>query len=169
MSDRLAFDDADLLANIRGAEAFRSKAYADPDSPLGKQLQLPLKKRAPGWATFSGAPWTCGYGHTGPDVGPTTTCTLPQGETWLLGDAADAISCLDADEPWWRTMTVNRQRVLAEMVYNFGIGKLRGFHRFLADAEAAKWSDAAAEMLDSVWAGQVHDRATRLSHAMTQG
>lgn len=34
--------------------------------------------------------WTCGYGHTGPDVTQGTTCTLEQADVWLRQDIADA-------------------------------------------------------------------------------
>jgi lysozyme len=166
---RLTADDASLLASVKLGEGLRFTAYPDPESPLGKQLSLPLNKRAAGWQNLSGAPWTCGYGHTGPDVGPKTCCAEPQAETWLRCDLANAISVLDAEEPWWRTMTMNRQRVFAEMVFNLGYGRFAGFHRMLADAEAGKWGASADEMDASLWARQIGGREKRLSDAFRAG
>lgn len=169
MTDHMAVDDPVLVASVKLGEGCRLQAYADPDSPLGLQLQLPMKKRAPGWATMSGAPWTAGWGTTGDNIKNGTALTQAEADALLLIRLAQAVQVLDAREPWWRTMSLDRQRVLCEMTYNLGFGRLCGFHRMLADLQAGKWADAAKEMMASVWAGQVHDRARRLSDRMIAG
>lgn len=40
--------------------------------------------------------WTCGYGHTGPEVKEGTTCTVDQAAVWLMTDVAHAESVADA-------------------------------------------------------------------------
>lgn len=169
MVDRITPDDPVLLASVRQGEGLRFKAYPDPDSPLGLQLAKPLMQRQPGWQNLSGAPWTIGYGHTGADVKKGDTCTKTQADAWLFADIQGAMQVLDIKEPWWRTMCAARQRVLAEMTFNLGFGRLQGFHRFWNALQASRWAEAADEMMDSLWALQVHDRATRLSNAMREG
>lgn len=157
MTDNIAPDDPQLLASICLGEGLRLKAYPDPLSPLVKTGQ------------GSGAPWTVGYGHTGPEVGPSTVFTQPQAEAHLISDVAAAMHVLDGHEPWWRAMTPNRQRVLAEMTFNLGYGGVSGFHRMMADLQTGNWSEAAASMLDSLWARQVGRRAQTLAQRMIDG
>jgi lysozyme len=140
---RLTSDDPDLIASVKLGEGLQLKAYPDPVS--------------------GGSPWTIGYGHTAPDIGPKICCTAARAETWLMSDLADAINALDARLSWWRELPIDGQRVLAEMAFNLGIGGLLGFHRFLTDLEARRFTAAAADMLQSLWAGQVKSRAQRLS------
>lgn len=68
-------------------EHFVGRAYPDPGSPLGAALRrrgewhdvvhgaaaIPAVLRK-----LSGAPWTVGYGDTGPEVGPDATITEPE-------------------------------------------------------------------------------------------
>lgn len=169
MTDHVAPDDPVLLASVRLGEGLRLTAYPDPESPRGKQLALPPKHRAPGWATLSGSPWTIGFGHCGAEVHDGLHWTVEQAEAALRADLANACAALDHGEPWWRTLTAARQRVLVELCFNLGYGRLGGFHRMWNALEAGRWSEAAAEMLDSDWARQVGDRAHRLAQAMRAG
>ena len=83
-------------------------------------------------------------------------------------DIADTEAWLDRNLPWWRSLDPVRQRVLMNMAFNMQ-GRLLGFRNFLAAAQRADWSVAAAEMLDSLWARQVGDRAKRLASMMRSG
>jgi lysozyme len=113
---------------------------------------------------------TAGVGHN-LDASP-----LPAGWTYPLSDAqitqllttdvADTFHQLDASLSWWRTLSEVRQRVIANMCFNLGIGKLLGFKRALAAMQVHDWSTGAAEMKDSAWYEQVKDRAVRLCSAM---
>ena len=38
---------------------------------------------------------------------------------------------LDTYEPWWRGLDDNRQRILANMCFNLGYPRLKGFKKFL--------------------------------------
>ena len=73
---------------------------------------------------------------------------------------------LDKNEPWWRNLDDNRQRILANMCFNLGYPRLSGFKRFLAAVQTSQWETAAVEMMDSKWATQVGDRAKRLRDRM---
>lgn len=64
-------------------------AYADPFSPRGRALQLPILERPQGWEKLPGIPWTIGYGHT-KNVHEGQTCTFGEAEAMLLSDIQDA-------------------------------------------------------------------------------
>lgn len=55
----------------------------------------------------------------------------------------------------------SRYRALVNMAFNLG-DRLGGFVKFLAAVNKHDWQTAATEMMNSKWATQVGDRATRL-------
>jgi lysozyme len=69
----------------------------------------------------------------------------------------------------WEQLSPARQAVLINMTFNLGRTRLAAFKNFLAALRTADYDTAADEMLDSRWARQVGDRATRLSDAMRHG
>lgn len=87
----------------------------------------------------------------------------------LFVDIHDTFAALDSHLPWWRSMDDVRKRVIANMAFNLGIGKLLGFHNALAAMRSGDYVKAAAEMKDSEWYGEVGDRAVRLCQAMQTG
>lgn len=142
-----------LLDEIKAEEGRRLNAYPDPIS--------------------HGAPWTIGYGHTGPEVHEGLVWDQDQCDTALAEDVQKATHLLDANIPWWRTQEHVRQDVLADMVFNMGWGNgssgLSGFHHFLNYVRTGQYDAAADAMLQSHWAAQVGKRATRLSVMMRTG
>ena len=87
----------------------------------------------------------------------------------LKNDMNIVFDALDKTFPWWRAMTENRQRVLANMCFNLGINRLMGFKNTLLSMSQGDYAAAAAGMLASRWATQVGDRAKRLADIMEQG
>ncbi|WP_272544494.1 glycoside hydrolase family protein [Burkholderia cepacia] len=83
-------------------------------------------------------------------------------------DIAETEAWLDRALPWWRSLDPVRQRVMMNMAFNMQ-GRLLGFRNFLAAAQRGDWGSAATEMLDSLWARQVGDRAKRLASMMRSG
>jgi len=81
----------------------------------------------------------------------------------LQNDINEVTTELDERLPWWRSLTEERQRVIVNMAFNLGVGGLLGFRKFLAALKVGNHEGAAIEMLDSLWATQVGDRATRLA------
>jgi lysozyme len=71
--------------------------------------------------------------------------------------------------PWVAQLDEVRQRVLLDMSFNLGLVGLLGFKRTLATIQAGDYQAAATMMLDSKWAGQVGQRAERLSRMMATG
>ena len=84
-------------------EGCRLSAYPDPAS--------------------GGAPWTIGYGHTGPDVVPGLTITQQQADTFLQKDVVHAASAVERLLPG--VALLPRQRdALISFCFNVGVGAL---------------------------------------------
>lgn len=95
--------------------------------------------------------------------------TRLQAESLFANDIVGCERDLDRRLPWWRTLDDVRQRVLLNMCFNLGISRLLGFRNTLRMIERRAFEDAAAGMLQSLWARQVGDRALRLSAMMRTG
>lgn len=87
----------------------------------------------------------------------------------LCNDIKNVEQQLNAKLPWWRQMNDARQNVLANMCFNMGINTLLTFQNTLKAMEDGDYEKAAEEMLDSLWAKQVHGRAQRLAARMKSG
>ena len=134
-----------LILDLERDEGFRSTAYPDPIS--------------------HGEPWTIGYGDT---HGVTEGMTTTQGEALakLATNIKGVCDQLDAELPWWRTLSDLRQDVLANMAFNMGVEKLLTFNTLLGLVKAGDFAGAAADMLTTLWAREVGNRAVRLSRQM---
>lgn len=131
-----------LLADLRRDEGVRAKPYRDSVGKL-----------------------TIGVGRNLDDVG-----LRPDEIDYLLAnDVKAAADQLDARLPWWRKLDDVRQDVLVNMAFNLGIDKLLTFHTTLGDIQRGDYQAASVAMLESEWAKQVHDRATRLAAMMATG
>jgi len=84
-------------------------------------------------------------------------------------DIATVCEELDINEPWWRGLSDNRQRVIANMCFNLGYPSFSGFKNFISAIQVSDWEKAAVEMMDSRWATQVGNRAVRLKERMLRG
>ena len=90
--------------------------------------------------------------------------------TYLLAnDIAEVLQELDRQLGWWRTMNEPRQRVLANMCFNMGIGTLMTFKNTLFNMREGNYTLAASGMRDSRWYTQVGVRAERLAVMMETG
>jgi len=87
----------------------------------------------------------------------------------LANDITETADALHAAFPWFAGIDGPRQGVLINMAFNMGIEGLSGFAKFLAAVMRHDWNAAADEMLKSMWAAQVGDRAVRLSSQMRTG
>lgn len=81
----------------------------------------------------------------------------------LLNDVAQARADVAQKIPWSRQLDQDCLEVLINMCFNMGIGKLLGFKNFLAALRVGAYGKAADEMLDSLWARQVGQRAQELA------
>ena len=104
-----------------------------------------------------GAPWTIGYGHTGPDVHPGLTITQQQAENLLARDiqtASDAVNRLVKYE-----LTQEEFDALVDFTYNCGAGNLKistllkkvnAGDMVGASKEFAKWNLANGHILQGL-------------------
>lgn len=117
--------------------------------------------------------WSIGIGRNVQDKG------ISEAEMMMMlkNDIAEHIDLLDRHLPWWRQMDEVRQRVIANMAFNLGVGpsdeqpkgKLLTFKNTLAAMARGDYEAAANGMSSSVWAQQVGIRATRLVEMMRSG
>lgn len=110
-----------------------------------------------------------------PTIGIGTLLCSPGGITaseanYLLANRI-AIATAAADQlvPGLQQSDPVRFDVLTEMAFQMGGDGLAKFTNTLQDVRAARWNDAADEMLASVWAQQTPARAQRLSQVMRSG
>ncbi len=108
---------------------------------------------------------TIGVGRNIEEVG----ITEEEAMTLLSNDISRVIKELERRVPAFANLNEVRRRVLIDMGFNLGIGRLIKFRRMLAALEAGDYAQAAVEMLDSRWARQVGNRAIRLKNMMGTG
>ena len=63
----------------------------------------------------------------------------------------------------------NRKNALTDMVFNMGLSRFYGFKKMITATRSGDWARAADEMLDSLWANQVGNRATELANMVRNG
>jgi lysozyme len=108
---------------------------------------------------------TIGVGRNLTDRGVTQTEAI-----YLLNNDMD-VADLDCRAllPWWDTIDPVRQGVLVNMCFNLGADRFKKFVNTLALVQAHDYERASIQMLQSLWAEQVGDRALRLADQMRSG
>ena len=134
----------ELVDQIKRQEGLRLTAYVDT---LGNR--------------------SIGYGHT--PAFPGQTITEAEADSWLMQDLNSAQTDLLTALPWCFSLSVPRYCVLWNMCFNMGISHLLEFRLMLAAVRNKDWNEASRQMLDSLWARQVKDRAIELADQMKTG
>jgi lysozyme len=93
----------------------------------------------------------------------------PEAVYLMRNDILDAVAALNNSLSWWRSLDPIRQRVLIDMAFNLGITGLLKFNLMLSHIHQGEYDKAAKGMLNSHWAQQVGQRATRLARMMETG
>lgn len=132
---------AQTIGHLKIDEGFRSRPYLDTENKL-----------------------TLGYGWN-----LDRPIRLAEAELRLRNDVSEAIAECAKNFPWFGELDLDRQSVLVNMAFNLGINRLLMFKKTLAAIEAHDFSRAAEEMINSMWATQVKDRAVRLAAIMKEG
>ncbi len=134
------------------SEGCRLVAYPDPGS--------------------GGAPYTIGYGHTGPDVHCGLIWTMGQARQALVDDLAKAAATIAALTRTART-TQGQFDALTDFVFNVGTGALRTsvlLKKHLAGdypaaaAEFDRWTYAGGRKLPGLVTRRAREKALYLSH-----
>lgn len=131
--------DLDKLANeLKRDEGFKGKAYQCTAGRL-----------------------TVGYGHNIQD-NPIPEHIASKLLDHDIGVAIRGCELLD----WFYNLSPVRKRVIINMMFNIGKGRLLGFKKMIAAIKASDWDEAANQMQDSNWYNQVGFRAVRLVSMM---
>jgi lysozyme len=94
----------------------------------------------------------------------------PEEISFLLhNDIDDRINALHTKLPWFDNLDDARKGVLLNMAFQLGTDGLLGFTHTLSLVRDGKYENAAAAMLESLWAQQTPARAKRLSDQMRSG
>lgn len=117
--------------------------------------------------------WTIGVGHN-LDANPlpydiSNGISLALASQILREDLARLTPQLFGRLPWLRSLDPVRQGVFQNMDFNMGVGGVLEFQHDLADTQAGNYAQAAADMKNSAWYGQVGERAQRLVQQMITG
>src|SRR5471032_1945879 len=150
------------MALTQNAETLYLFAYPDPASPLAKELQrrglwqstLRGEPIPASLLVLSGAPWTGGWGHTGPEMRYGMTFSREQAVAWLRQDVASA----EATVRRLVRVELNQEEydALVDLVFNIGSGnfnsstllsKLNSGDTEGAIAEFARWNKAGGVVL----------------------
>ena len=91
-----------------------------------------------------------------------------EAEFMLAVDIQDTLDVLDRNIPWWRGLPSLTMRGVANLGFQIGWSRLKGFKKTLAFLEAGLLEEASVEALDSDWARQTPERAKRVA-AMLKG
>jgi lysozyme len=131
-----------LRVNLQREEGFREFVYND-------ELGIP----------------SIGYGRNLHDVG----ISMPEALDLLNKDIARADFDASHFFPWYTNLDEARKYVFAAMVFQLGVGRVKGFANFLAFLEKGQYVNAAEEMLNSEWARQTPARVKRLAEVLKSG
>ena len=78
----------------------------------------------------------------------------------LTNDIQTVCERLDRNWPCWRDLSKDRQHVMIDLSFNLG-NRLGQFKNFLANLQAGNYQAASDDLMDSKYAEQVPNRATR--------
>ena len=105
---------------------------------------------------------TIGYGRNLEDNG----ISVAEADSLLNEDIKRCEAECQKALPWFTRLNSTRQGVVVELDFNLGLTRLLGFKKMLAACEQGNYEQAAREMLDSLWARQVGQRAVTLAELM---
>jgi lysozyme len=108
---------------------------------------------------------TIGVGRNLTDRG----ISLPEAHVLLQNDIELAQAQCAAAFPWWASLDDVRQRVVADLCFNMGLGTLLQFKTTLSEIRTGDYAAASQAMLQSKWAQEVGARAVRLSTMLRTG
>ena len=89
--------------------------------------------------------WTCGWGETGPGIGPYTKWTQEIADNILRHTASLVLADLIDASPSLVEASTNRIAALADFVYNLGIGAYKKSSLKLR-VDQGNWASAATEI-----------------------
>lgn len=95
--------------------------------------------------------------------------TIAEAEHLFQNDLTDCVKECKQNFKFFDKLNPARRAVIVDMCFNLGINKLKDFKNTLKYIEQGQYTEAADNMLKSLWAQQVKDRAITLSNMMRTG
>lgn len=144
MNENLVLTQDDLSLT-KASENCRLTAYPDPASPLARGTGA------------SGAPWTIGWGHTGPEVHQGLQWTQAQADAQLLADMARVEANVRSVVKV--PLTQDEFAALCDFTFNIGcsafdtstlLAKLNAYDLEGAIAEFTRWNKAGGVVLNGL-------------------
>lgn len=115
--------------------------------------------------------WTYGYGCKAPREG--VTITEPEAEKLLWRHVLEAVGgFVDLFLGCPTPINEVRQECLVDMIFNIGEDGVRKFRKMVVeimDKDPDDWNEIAGHAMDSLWYGQVGNRAQRIVHELKTG
>ena len=149
-------------------------SFLDPsiDTRLAADIDAAEGDKLVGYKDTTGN-WTGGRGHLMPQAAPGRSwegfaIVQSTSDRWFCQDLLNAIALAKKWPEFPKCDTRARVNALCEIAFNLG-GKWGEFVKARAAIEAQDWQTVHDAMLDSLWARQVHGRATRLANYMLTG
>lgn len=138
--------NANLARQLRGDEDVRPQVYKDS---LGF--------------------FTIGIGRLVDDRKPGSGLRPSEMDFMLANDIEDRTAALTKRLPWLYLLDDARKGALLNMSFQLGIEGLLGFKNTLELVRKGLFSEAAKNMLQSLWAQQTPNRAKRMAEQMKTG
>lgn len=138
---------------------------------MDQSFKLRLKSLVVSHEDCKNLPYTDSLGNTTIGIGYNLSARgLP--DSWINAQFDQDITYFDKqlslDFPWYERLCDARRMVLIDMCF-MGYRKFRTFHKMFFALELHKYDLAADEILNSVYAGQVHGRAIENAEIMRNG
>lgn len=108
---------------------------------------------------------TIGYGRNIEDIGITES----EADVLLNTDIATAVDACKKVFPNFTFLNSKRQTVLIDMMFNLGYPRFSKFVKMIEAVKSNNFDKAAVEILDSLYAKQVPNRANNNSRIMKEG
>tara|TARA_R100001594_G_C3946896_1_gene242059 strand:- start:16 stop:468 length:453 start_codon:yes stop_codon:yes gene_type:complete len=131
---------------------------------LGDQLAEDEGFRSKPYKCTEGV-WTFGHGFTW--ITEEESLVLLRGGT-LKGRAYELEQRVSDAFDWYDEMPPKIKDVVLNMCFNLGIRGFSKFKKAIQNMKDRKWEASADEMLDSLWARQVGNRAKRLANIVRE-
>lgn len=108
---------------------------------------------------------TIGVGRNLDDIG------ISREEAMVMLDNDIYWSTQSAKEifPNFDKLSDGRKRAMVNMMFNLGLSRFRGFKNMITAMNAGMFEKASREALNSKWAAQVGDRASRIANLIKNG
>ena len=153
------------------SEYFSGQSITTADQALRDQLRIHEGYRTDIYIDTEGHA-TVGIGHLIVRGDPEhskpkgTEVTADRVEKLFTKDLEKALKCCNDVFPKFGSYPQDAQRVLANMMFNLGVGNFKKFTKLCAAVEKREWDEAANEMVASKWYSQVKGRARELVETM---